>query len=353
MKKHIKYIVAVIVVILIIVLLVTLNIKRNNQKKEESNITKIVTSFYPMYIMAENLTDGASNVELENMADVNVGCLHDYTLMTEDIKKVENADIFISNGLGMESFINKLIEANSNMKIIDSSKSITNVIKSEEETNPHIWTSIDNYILQVQTISDSLKEYNAENSEVYEKNAEKYVEELTELKNKYNTDYNIKKAIEKREVYKLEKGLYSNKEYVNPLVLYSKKYPKAIITMDSAFYFYELTDVIPQKVYLATDSHARKIESENIVQLFVDGKILNEGKVTEKIEDEYVNIYDKERLLVELIRKRNQISFDYYKELISSYRESGDKLDMYKIEKYLALYKNEVNLSNALLREVF
>ena len=44
-----------------------------------------------------------------------------------------------------------------------------------------------------------------------------------ELKNKYNTDYNIKKAIEKREVYKLEKGLYSDKEYVNPLVLYSKK----------------------------------------------------------------------------------------------------------------------------------
>lgn len=174
-----------------------------------------------------------------------------------------------------------------------------------------------------------------------------------ELKNKYNTDYNIKKAIEKREVYKLEKGLYSDKEYVNPLVLYSKKYPKAIITMDSAFYFYDLTDVIPRKVYLATDSHARKIESENIVQLFVDGKILNEGKVTEKIEDEYVNIYDKERLLVELIRKRNQISFDYYKELISSYRESSDKLDMYKIEKYLALYKNEVNLSNALLREVF
>ena len=174
-----------------------------------------------------------------------------------------------------------------------------------------------------------------------------------ELKNKYNTDYNIKKAMGKREVYKLEKGLYSDKEYVNPLVLYSKKYPKAIITMDSAFYFYDLTDVIPQKVYLETDSHARKIESENIVQLFVDGKILNEGKVTEKIEDEYVNIYDKERLLVELIRKRNQISFDYYKELISSYRESSDKLDMYKIEKYLALYKNEVNLSNALLREVF
>ena len=174
-----------------------------------------------------------------------------------------------------------------------------------------------------------------------------------ELKNKYNTDYNIKKAIEKEEIYKLEKGLYSNKKYVNPMALYSKKYPNAIVTMDSAFYFYDLTDVIPQKVYLATDSHSRKIENDNIVQLFVDSKILNEGKITEKIDGEYINIYDKERLLVELIRKRNQISFDYYKELISNYRECSDKLDMYKIEMYISLYKNEANLSDALLREVF
>jgi len=44
-----------------------------------------------------------------------------------------------------------------------------------------------------------------------------------------------------------------------------------------------------KKVYLATYSHSRKIE------------------------DEDVNTYDREMLLVELIRKRNQISFDYYK----------------------------------------
>ena len=174
-----------------------------------------------------------------------------------------------------------------------------------------------------------------------------------ELKNKYNTSYSIKKAIEKEEIYKIEKGLYSNKKYVNPIALYSKKYPKAIVTMDSAFYFYDMTDVIPQKIYLATDRHSRKIRNNNIVQLFVDGKILNEGKHKEKIDNEYINIYDKERLLVELIRKRNQISFDYYKELISNYRECSDKLDMYKIEKYISLYKNESNLSDALLREVF
>ena len=52
-------------------------------------------------------------------------------------------------------------------------------------------------------------------------------------------------------------------------------------------------------------------------------------------------------------RKRRQIEFDYYKELISNYRDIVDKLDMYKIELYISLYKNEVSLSDALLREVF
>ena len=47
------------------------------------------------------------------------------------------------------------------------------------------------------------------------------------------------------------------------------------------------------------------------------------------------------------------IPFDYYKELISNYRAYSNKLDMYKIEKYISLYKNESNLSDALLREVF
>ena len=190
MKKYLKYIIAIIVIVLIITAIAILNINRNKQKEQKSNTTKVVTSFYPMYIIAENLIDGANNVELENMADVNVGCLHDYTLMTEDIKKVEEADIFISNGLGMESFIDKLIEANSNMKVIDSSKDIENVMIYEGETNPHIWTSIDNYILQVQTIASGLKEYNPENKDIYEENEKAYVDELENLKNKFDGELN-------------------------------------------------------------------------------------------------------------------------------------------------------------------
>lgn len=169
----------------------------------------------------------------------------------------------------------------------------------------------------------------------------------------YKNDYNLKKAINKNEIYKLEKGIYSKKKIVSPLVIYSKKYPNAVITMDSAFYYYNLTDVIPNKVYLATDRNSDKINNSKIIQSFVSKSILNEGKVTLEEDGEKINIYDKERLLIELIRKKKQIPFDYYKEIISNYRAIVDELDMYKIEEYLALFKNDLNLSNILQMEVF
>ena len=123
--------------------------------------------------------------------------------------------------------------------------------------------------------------------------------------------------------------------------------------MDSAFYYYNLTDVIPQKVYLATNRNSNKINDENIVQIFMFKDILDKGKTEIDINGNKVNIYDRERLLIELIRKRASIPFDYYKEIIENYRKISNELDMYKIEEYVSLFKNEVNLFDILQREVF
>ena len=169
----------------------------------------------------------------------------------------------------------------------------------------------------------------------------------------YGNDYNLKKALSKNEIFKLDKGIYSSKKIVSPLVIYSKKYPNSVITMDSAYYYYNLTDVIPSKVYLATDRNTDKINNEKIVQTFMSKNILYQGRVNLKTNDGIINIYDRERLLIELIRKKNQIPFDYYKEIISNYRALVDELDMYKIEEYLALFKNDMSLSNILQMEVF
>ena len=184
-KRIISIVIIVLCIISLIGIIVWKNIERANKEQADSEKIKIVATFYPMYIIAENITEGAKNIELDLMADVNVGCLHDYTLTTEDMKKVEDADIFISNGLGMESFIDKIIESNGSMKTIDSSKDIQNLISEGEEINPHLWTSIEKYISQVENISDGLQESDPDNAEIYEQNKVEYINELEQLKSEF------------------------------------------------------------------------------------------------------------------------------------------------------------------------
>lgn len=170
---------------------------------------------------------------------------------------------------------------------------------------------------------------------------------------KYGSDYQILKAVSKKEVFKLEKGIYSDKQFVSYLAIIAKKYPNAIFTSESAFYYHNLTDVIPQKYFLATGRNTSKINSDDIFQVFVPDEYLQIGKTNMIVNGVSINIYDKERMLIELMKTRKSLPFDYYKEIVLNYREIINELDMEKIEEYLSLYKNDVDLYEALQREVF
>lgn len=171
-------------------------------------------------------------------------------------------------------------------------------------------------------------------------------------KNKYST-YQLDKAIKNKELFKIGNGLYSDKEFVNPLEIILKKYPNAIFISDSAYYYYDLTDVIPDYYYLATKRTDTRIKDKNIKQIFIPNDLFDMGKTQIEIENMKVNIYDEERVLVELIRKKNIIPFDYYKEIINNYRKRIDKLNIYKIQDYISHYKNEASLYDTLMREVY
>ena len=174
-----------------------------------------------------------------------------------------------------------------------------------------------------------------------------------ELIKKLKSDYQIQKAVSNKKYDKIEKGLYSDKEFVNPLEIILKKYPNAIFTSDSAYYYYDLTDVIPDYFYLATKRTDSRINDKNVKQIFIPNELFDFGKTQIEMENIIINIYNEERMLVELIRKKNIMPFDYYKELITSYRKKSDKLDIYKIQEYISYYKNESTLIDTLMREVF
>lgn len=160
----------------------------------DENKFNIVTSFYPMYVATSNIVDGVEDVTLSNMTDVQVGCLHDYQMTTKDMNKLEKADVFIINGGGMESFLNKATSSCKNLKVINSSSGILEECEEEEhdhehehnhehEENAHIWVSISLYMEQVQNIADKLSEIDEKNASKYQENAKNYIDKLKTLKN--------------------------------------------------------------------------------------------------------------------------------------------------------------------------
>lgn len=174
-----------------------------------------------------------------------------------------------------------------------------------------------------------------------------------EIKEKYKTNYKINKAIKDEELYKIEKNIYSDTKNINYLELISKKYPNAIFTMDSAFYFHNLTDVIPSKIDLAIERNSSRIKDEKINQVLTIKKLFEIGKMQMIVEGATINVYDKERMLIELIRNKNQIAFDYYKEIISNYRKIINDIDISKIEEYIEIFSHEEHIYETLQREVF
>lgn len=77
------------------------------------------------------------------------------------------------------------------------------------------------------------------------------------------------------------------------------------------------------------------------------------GVTTIKVDGIKIKIYDKEKLLIELIKNSKNILFDYYKEILHNYRSISDKLDLNKLSDYLNYYKNDIDLFLKIQKEVF
>ena len=169
----------------------------------------------------------------------------------------------------------------------------------------------------------------------------------------YSNGFALKKAVDNKELFKVDLGLYSDKKYEPELSIIAFRYPNAVFTLDSAFYYHGLTDYVPDKYFLATPKDAYKIRDKRVKQVFYLDKQFDFG-ITEIIyENTKIKIYDKERMLIELIRRKNKTPFDYYKEIINNYRKIVDELDMSKIEKYIKKYNNTDTLLKTLQLEVF
>ena len=100
-----------------------------------------------------------------------------------------------------------------------------------------------------------------------------------------------------------------------------------------------LTDVIPDEYDLATGRDDAKIREKNVNQYFVSKDFFKVGVESMDYRGYEIFIYSKERMLIELLRYKSKLPFDYYKEILLNYRRIMPKLNIQLIQDYLLMKK--------------
>lgn len=168
---------------------------------------KVLTSFYPMYLLAQEVTQGVEGIELDNMAQPQTGCLHDYTLSTGDMQKLQEADILLVNGGGMEGFLEQALEQFPDLVIVDTSQGIdllpsqhthhhehekehhgeTESCEHEECGNSHIWLSLERVQKQVSNMAIGLTKALPQEEKKINDNAQTLLQQIASLQEEVET----------------------------------------------------------------------------------------------------------------------------------------------------------------------
>jgi zinc transport system substrate-binding protein len=142
----------------------------------EAALRRVVTSFYPVYVTALNVTYGVEGVEVTNLTSPHLGCLHDYQLTTGDVRQLSEANLLLANGAGMEPFLDKVARQSPGLRVVEVSEGIPLM-----DGNSHVWVSFDGARRQTENIVAALSELAPEHAAAFRANGEAYRARLTAL----------------------------------------------------------------------------------------------------------------------------------------------------------------------------
>ncbi|MGL5693409.1 MAG: metal ABC transporter solute-binding protein, Zn/Mn family, partial [Peptostreptococcaceae bacterium] len=184
-------------------------VKKNEIDNLEEDKIKVYATIYPIYDFAKNI--GGDKIDLNYIVPPS-GEPHDYEISAKMLKDIQNADLLIMNGLGIDGFADNIKAEKNNLNIVVASDGVSKLkyneelhndvsVKNEDEHehgqyDPHVWLNIDNAIKECENIKDALIKADEENKEFYENNFNEYTSKLSEIQENYKKELsNLKNNI--------------------------------------------------------------------------------------------------------------------------------------------------------------
>lgn len=136
---------------------------------------KVVTTFTVIADMARNVAGDAAVVESITKPGAEI---HDYQPTPGDVRRAQDADLILWNGLNLERWFQRFFENLKGVPSVVVSDGIEpiGIFEGPYEglPNPHAWMSPTNALRYVDNIRAALVEHDPANAAVYEANAEAY-----------------------------------------------------------------------------------------------------------------------------------------------------------------------------------
>jgi zinc transport system substrate-binding protein len=143
----------------------------------------VCTSFYAIYDFVTEV--GGDKVNAVNMVPTGTEP-HDWEPSSHDMLTVSKADVLFYNGLGMESWIEKVTSSVGEDKL--RYVELSDGLADESESDPHIWLDPTKVAQMTDEIADTLSACDSTNADYYRQRAEVFKAELDELDKEYTSE---------------------------------------------------------------------------------------------------------------------------------------------------------------------
>ena len=165
-----------------------------NLRAEETHRLKVVATFVPMYCLAANVAGNLADVE--NLVPASSDP-HEVQFSARDMRKLESADLLVENGLGIESWLDRILRPGAGPKaVVVASAGLDKDLITEEPyldlgggieanerhaPNPHVWLDPTLAAREVTNILAAFEKADPANATGYERNAKAYLAKLDVL----------------------------------------------------------------------------------------------------------------------------------------------------------------------------
>jgi zinc transport system substrate-binding protein len=159
------------------------------EQKEETSGIKVVATIAPLQEMVKTVGGDRVNVSVLIPPGAEP---HSFEPTPSQMVQMADADLLVKNGAGLEFWMDKVLQSNENLTVIDTSEGVRTIREGEGAEDPHIWLSLRNSQLQVENIYRGLTKIDPENKDYYLQNRDSYLQKLRSLDQEFNRTFSNK-----------------------------------------------------------------------------------------------------------------------------------------------------------------